>query len=43
MTPVLEFVSGLNSLTAYALALIPLAGIGYWAVRKPNRTGRRPR
>ena len=43
MTPTLGFVDGSFSLAAYAIVLLPLAAIGYWAVRGSKRPARRSR
>lgn len=43
MTPTLGFVFATLSLTSCALLLLPLAGVGYWAIRAPKRPVRRGR
>lgn len=43
MLPTIGLVCGLASWTTYALVLLPLGGVAYWAIRKPDRSARRPR
>ena len=43
MTPMLGFVDAAFSMTAYALVLLPLGAIGFWAARGSKRSARRSR